>query len=223
MKPVAVIFDFDGVVVDSFDVHRSAWVNAFEQTFGISFPNVAPGKTTGGSSKEIASSICSAAGIDQDITSFYRRKCEIMDSGDVYPSLLPGAVEIVEYLSNSGTPVAVASNATLTYIDNTLTHYGLKFSVKLGFEQVKNPKPAPDIFIKAAKDMGVEEEQFKDVLVFEDSVTGLKAAKNAGMVAIGIRSNFSDEEMLSAGAIRVYNSLKDALIEDSFFEKKVFV
>lgn len=211
MNPAAVIFDFDGVVVDSFDMHKSAWVSAFEDSFSCEFPVIDPEQLTGKSSRQIALHICDAAGINDGIDDFYILKTKKVVDGVHKPSLLPGVVKIIEFIRERNIPYAVASNAPLEYLNSVLDHYNISVPIVLGFEQVTNPKPAPDLFILAAEKLGVESSKRSSVLVFEDSAPGLRAAYSAGMTPVGIRARFTDSDMYSAGAVEIFSSLEEVI------------
>lgn len=213
MNPVAVMFDFDGVIVDSFAIHSSAWISAFEEEYKCAFPKINSKLLTGKSSLEIAQSICDHAGITLDITLFLKRKTAKIISGDIVPQLLPGVQETVLLLRELKIPFAVASNAPRAYLKMVLAYYDISIDVVLGFEQVENPKPAPDLFIAAAKQLGMSSSEFKNIVVFEDSVPGISAAKSAGMIPVGIRGQYNDLSMVTAGATTLYDSLVDVPIE----------
>ena len=72
------------------------------------------------------------------------------------------------------------------------------------------PKPAPEAYILLAETLGFKESDFKDIWVFEDSLTGTKAAKAAGMVAIGITTQYTAEELKEAGSVLVFPTLLEA-------------
>lgn len=211
MIPAAIIFDFDGVIVDSFDMHKSAWITAFEEIFGEKFPVVEAESLTGKSSRQIAAHICDVAGVTGKVEDFLQLKTTKVVDGTYRPGLLPGVKKIIGIIRNCNIPYAVASNAPLEYLDSVLTYYEIPVPVTLGFEQVVNPKPAPDLFLLAAEKLKVHNSRIKDVVVFEDSTPGLTAAFSAGMMPIGIRARFSDSEMVEAGARKIYNSLEDVV------------
>jgi HAD superfamily hydrolase (TIGR01509 family) len=103
---------------------------------------------------------------------------------------LPGAIELVQRLRELGIPTAVASSSLPAWIDATVAGIGLtgQFDAVVSGESVPHPKPAPDIFLQAAKLIGVPA---AECLAIEDSPNGLKAAKDAGMLVIQVRSSSS--------------------------------
>ncbi|KAK9284330.1 hypothetical protein L1049_023501 [Liquidambar formosana] len=99
---------------------------------------------------------------------------------------LPGANRLIRHLHKHGVPFALASNSLRDNIYAKITpHAGWKeyFSVILGIDQVKSGKPSPDIFLEAAKRMGVDAVR---CLVIEDSLVGVRAAKAAGMKVVAV-------------------------------------
>ena len=72
------------------------------------------------------------------------------------------------------------------------------------------PKPAPEAYILLAETLGFDENDFKDIWVFEDSLTGTKAAKSAGMIPIGILTQYSKKELKEAGSVLVFPTLLEA-------------
>ncbi len=207
MNPSAVLFDFDGVIVDSFDVHKAAWIEAYVLLFKEPFPQLDAESLTGKSPIVIGEYICEVTNHSGKGRELLKCKTEITMRLEKKPELLPGVRDIISELTVKSIPFAIASNAAECFIRIVLKSYSIEVPVVLGYEHVINPKPAPDLFISAARSLGVPCEQFESIVVFEDSVPGLTAAKSAGMKPIGIRSRFSDSEMREAGAIRIYNNL----------------
>lgn len=105
-----------------------------------------------------------------------------------------GAKELLDYLKDRNVKIGLASGSTRASINHHLKAVGAEgyFDVVLGSEDIENGKPAPDIFLKAAKLMGVKPE---DCFIFEDSDNGIKAGFAAGMKCIGVPDlvNFSEE------------------------------
>ncbi len=207
MNPSAVLFDFDGVIVDSFEVHKSAWIEAYTQLFKEPFPNLDAETLTGRSSLAIGEHICDETNHSGRGVELLDLKTEIALNLSKKPDLLPGVREIMKELTEKSIPFAIASNAPERFIVEVLKSYGIEVPVVLGYEHVVHPKPAPDLFFSAAEAIGISREHFASIVVFEDSVPGLTAAKSAGMIAIGIRSRFDDAEMYDAGAKQIYNNL----------------
>ena len=104
----------------------------------------------------------------------------------------------------------IASNATRQFLKNSIHHLDLNFLTVFGVEDYEKPKPDPEAYIRLAKALGFSKIDFKDLWVFEDSLTGTTAAKLAGMVPIGILTQFSEQELKKAGSKMVFPTLLEA-------------
>ena len=208
-NPKGFLFDFDGVVVDSFESHGSAWASAFKELFNkeiAPFPKFHAGK----SPMIIAEYFCSVIGEEKRTEELYSLKDKHLDIHFTAPKLLPGVREFTALLSKKNIPYGIASNATKQFLKNSVHHLNLNFTTVFGVQDYVKPKPAPEAYILLAETLGFKENDFKDIWVFEDSLTGTKAAKAAGMVAIGITTQYSEEELKEAGSILVFPTLLEA-------------
>ncbi len=102
--------------------------------------------------------------------------------------VMPGAAELVAALSAEDVPVAMATNAARGFAEKALACAGHPhtFDVLLTADDVPQPKPAPDIYVAAAEALGVRPE---DCLAIEDSPTGVRSARDAGMLVVGVLSH----------------------------------
>jgi beta-phosphoglucomutase len=209
MHPKGFLFDFDGVVVNSSKSHGSAWSSAFKELFNkeiAPFPRSHNGK----SPMVIAAYFCSVIGEEKRTKELFLLKDRHLDIYFKVPKLLPGVREFTSYLSKEKIPYGIASNATKQFLKNSVHHLKLDFSTVFGVEDYVKPKPAPEAYITLANALGFEKESFKDIWVFEDSLTGTEAAKLAGMVPIGISTQYADAELKNAGSILVFPTLLEA-------------
>lgn len=209
MLPKGVLFDFDGVVVDSKESHNSAWSSAFQELFGVEiapFPKSLAGK----SPMVIANYFCSVIEKENQTEDLFFLKDKHLDIYFKTPVLLPGVHEIVAFLNDKKVPNGIASNATKQFLKNSIRHLNLDFTTVFGVQDYEKPKPAPEAYITLAEALGFKEPDFKDIWVFEDSLTGTTAAKLAGMVPIGILTQYSEEELKEAGSKLVFPTLLEA-------------
>lgn len=196
----AVVFDMDGVLVDSGAHHRDAW-RAMFQDAGLAPPAEFWRVTLGRSADEAVALLVS--GIDRAEA---RRLAEVKRAH--YTRLarrgtmaVPGVPVFVESLARAGVPRAVATSATRRDLERVLDELGLRrhFEVVVTADDVHWSKPHPEVYLKAAAGLGVEPSA---CVVFEDSVVGVHAARAAGMRVIGVTSAHTDAELLAAGAER---------------------
>ncbi|WP_298884477.1 HAD family phosphatase [uncultured Polaribacter sp.] len=207
--PKGFLFDFDGVIVDSFKSHYSAWTSAFKELFNQDiepFPTSCIGKTP----RVISNHFCSTIGKEEHTDALYLLKEKHLNSHFTIPTLLPGIHEITTYLSKENIPYGIASNATKQFLKNSIEHLDLNFKTVFGFEDYEKPKPSPEAYITLAKALGFLEKDFKDIWVFEDSLTGTSAAKQAGMIPIGITTQYSGEELTKAGSVMLFPTVLEA-------------
>ncbi|MCI2228917.1 HAD family phosphatase [Polaribacter sp. MSW13] len=207
--PKGFLFDFDGVVVDSFESHYSAWTSAFKELFNqeiVPFPKSYAGK----SPKIIAAYFCSVIDEEKRSNDLFLLKKKHLDIYFKVPKLLPGVREITRFLSEKNTSYGIASNATKQFLKNSIHHLYLNFTTVFGLEDYAKPKPAPEAYISLAKALGFKENDFNEIWVFEDSLTGTRAAKLAGMIPIGITTEYSGEELKEEGSVLVFPTLLEA-------------
>lgn len=205
-KPHAVLFDFDGVVVNSFEVHYKAWSQAFFEIFNKKlgdFPEGLEGK----SPIQISERLSEVGGDPTMATKLYIIKGDKLHSSEVPPELLPGVKELTKLLSEQDIPYGIASNATKQFIKNSIRQLDIDFKTFFGVEDYINPKPDPEPYINLAKSLGVDEKDFNNVIVFEDSVTGATAAIKAGMIAVGIETQHSGQILKDTGCSYSFSTL----------------
>lgn len=207
--PKGFLFDFDGVIVDSFESHYSAWSSAFRELFNkdiVSFPSSYAGK----SPMIIAEYFCNTIGKKKQTEQLFLLKDKHLDIHFKVPKLLPGVREFSTFLSKEKIPYGIASNATKQFLKNSVHHLNLNFSTVFGVQDYEKPKPHPEAYITLARALGFTEDNFDTLWVFEDSLTGTKAAKTAGMVPIGILTQYSEAELKEAGSVFVFPTLLEA-------------
>jgi len=207
--PKGFLFDFDGVIVDSKESHNSAWASAFKELFHTEIAPF-PKSLSGKSPMLIAEYFCNVIGKKEQTADLYHLKDDHLDKYFTVPKLLPGIREITQFLSEEKIPHGIASNATKQFLKNSIHHLDLNFTTVFGLQDYVKPKPAPEAYISLAKALGFKEEEFKNLWVFEDSLTGTNAAKLAGMTPIGITTNYSVEELKAVGSILTFPTVLEA-------------
>lgn len=201
--PAAVIFDLDGVLMDSEQLWNQAKEDLVRCTGGR-WREDAPQAMMGMSSPEWAAYLRSELGVALDQDAINRAVVRRME--ELYRErlpLLPGAVEGVRALARRW-PLGLASSSNREIIDLVLGLAGLAqtFSATVSSEEVKRGKPAPDVYLEAARRLGVDPGQ---CVAVEDSSNGLRSADAAGMTVIAVPNAHypPDDEALALAAATV--------------------
>lgn len=205
----AVIFDLDGVLMDSEWLSFEIWQGVARQYGGTLADAVFP-KVIGTTIEETAAIVMRSTGITFDISS----QCawvwqEVIEKLKSAIKPLPGVCELVDDLARRGIPLAIASNSPILYIENALTGLNLRhyFPVRVGIDHVLQGKPAPDVYLRAASQIGVFPER---CLAIEDSRVGVQAAYNAEMRVLAVPDE-RDQNNGFSGAWRMYKNLNHVL------------
>ncbi len=211
----AFIFDMDGTLVDSIEVHLSSAMRAYAEG---GFPELADPeiyrKEVGKSFEDITRTIAKAHNIelsDDDIKKLSNLKRKFFFEEVDKVKLLPGAIELLSYLKDKGYLLALASSSARKEIDVILHKTGIDqfFRIIVSKEDVKRAKPSPDIFLKAAGLLGVKPEE---AIVVEDSVQGVIAGKSGGFIVYAVSTGKdSKEALIQAGADKIFNNLLEIL------------
>lgn len=191
----AVIFDFDGTLVDTEDVHIAAWEIA-GQKLGVA-ADFDYGVGIGVTDKAFADMIAKQFGLDSK-TLFDEKFKIFLDYKNAQFKVYDGVFETIEKLHNLSIPMAIASNSLTDYLETIAISVGIDkyIGCRLGTYLEDNTvkgKPEPDLYLNALKELGVDP---KNAIAVEDSPLGIEAAKSAGIYTFGITNNF-DEDKLS--------------------------
>ncbi|MDE3165921.1 MAG: HAD family phosphatase [Acidobacteriota bacterium] len=181
----ALLFDMDGVLVDSNPLHRLAW-EEFNRRYGLETTEAMHQRMYGKRNDEIVADFFGASLPPGEVAARGRGKERLyreLAAPRIEEMLVPGIREFLaryHYL-----PTAVASNAEPDNVNFILDRAGLRefFHVAVDGHQVERPKPYPDIYLRAADLLGVPP---AGCAVFEDSHSGAAAALAAGMRVIGV-------------------------------------
>lgn len=209
--PPAVIFDFDGVIVDSLGSHLKAWELACVELFQITPAPELMLSVVGRSTTAIARILSMELGKGHQAEQLADKKRKLISNDYSLIELLPGVREYMKCLGEQNIPFGIASNAPRAFVKALGQAHKLPVNVMMGVEDAQRPKPAPDLFLACAQKLGVSVLKFDDVFVFEDSTHGIEAAVSAGMVPIGVRTQHADDVLRSAGAKHTVENLMDAV------------
>lgn len=187
---LALVFDLDGVIIDSMPTHIAAW-RAYLESLGIA-PEALETRMHGRRNDEIVREIIGSQLSAVEIFNHGAAKEALfrkMIRPNLARTLILGVSSFIE--SCRGAPIGLATNAEPANVDFVLDGAGLRpyFRVIVDGHQVDRPKPFPDIYVRAAELLGVTP---KNCIVFEDSPAGIAAAQAAGCRVVGVLSHSGD-------------------------------
>lgn len=211
-EPCLAIFDHDGVLVDSLELHQAAWVElgrradlAFtpefiRETFGMTNPSIFR-KLLG---DDISPEEMARLGDMKEVC--YREWAR----GRL--ALMPGVDALLDGLAASDVRLAIGSSAPRPNLELTVEVCGMhgRFAAIAALEDITHGKPDPEVFLLAAKRAGVSPSR---AVVFEDATVGIQAAKAAGMYAVGVGTTHPLESLRAAGADEAVPHLEDYPVE----------
>ena len=180
----AVIWDMDGVIIDSGEAHRLAW-HRMAQDDGLALTDEQFWATFGQRNDEIIRSIWGPLPLETWREMSDRKERYYREAARTTAVALPGAIELLSELHSAGYAQALASSAPVANIEMVSEVLGLNryLDVLVSGDNVPHGKPAPDVFLKAAATLGVAPSVS---LVIEDAVAGVQAAHAAGMRCIAV-------------------------------------
>ena len=183
----AIIWDLDGVIIDSANEHRQAWQRLAREE-GVPFTDETFWATFGRRNDDILAATWGKLPPEQVTALANRKEQYFRELIRSTAKPLPGAIELMRELHEAGYRQALASSAPIENIALISEVLGLKryLTVLVSGETVARGKPAPDLFLKAAKELGIDPAH---CLVIEDAVAGVQAAHAAGMRCIAVAGN----------------------------------
>lgn len=176
----AVLFDMDGVLIDSEKIGAQAVREALQE-MGLPVKDDILQRMIGANATETTLMMENHYGPgyshQQFIDTFHKIEQRMLD-GEI-PQPMPGVTQLLPWLKENGYTLAVASSTRIEKVKYYMEALGLApyFTTMVGGDMVQNGKPAPDIFLKAAAEVGISPE---DCLVVEDSYNGVRSASAAG-------------------------------------------
>lgn len=209
--PRAVILDLDGTLVDTVETRINAWLATFaEFDIPASRSQVAP--LIGADGRRLARDVAADAGLeladgrDEEID---RRSGEIYSGLNRDPKPLPGIGDFLDRLNERGIAWAIATSSRRDQVGASVTALNLSHEPTIvDGQHVEHAKPAPDLLLRAAEELGVEP---GDCWYVGDSTWDMRATVAAGMTGVGVTAGaaVSADELLAAGASTVVPSLAD--------------
>lgn len=205
----------DGVLINSEPVHYRVWKQALAAR-GIALDYEIYKPCIGSTNGFLMNILHDNYGISRDDTELVKTMEQIKEkviAEEGFP-MIEGVPQLLERLKNCGYRLAIASSSPLAYIRQVVASLGIDsyFDLLVSGEQVANPKPAPDVFLEAARQMGLTPQE---CLILEDSGNGCRAAKAAGIVCAAYFNPDSGKQDLSPADVVIegYEEIDGAFLE----------
>ena len=213
-SPAGLIFDMDGVLIDSEPLHKRAKELAFGE-FGIVLPESVYDSYKGRPDATMLPEILNARGWSAEkIQELSRRKRQIYEEVEHELQAVEGSVEFVRWAATRYR-IALATSATARNREQTFRLLGIgdAFHAVVDASGHQRPKPDPEVFLIALEKLHLRADE---CWIIEDSVNGVRAAKAAGCFAVAITTTFDRETLSQAGTERVVESFAElrALLEE---------
>ncbi|MBC8416631.1 MAG: HAD family hydrolase [Candidatus Cloacimonetes bacterium] len=214
MKFKAVIFDMDGVIIDSEPFYQEVQIDLFHK-MGIFVPPEEYNTFIGAGMREMWNMIKSSRRLTQHIEELIKLNNNVLleyfkESAALVPT--PFFTDFLASILAAGMKTAVASSTAKPVIEVILKKLDVynSFDIIVSGDEVENGKPAPDIFLETAARLNVIP---SECAVIEDSTNGVKSAKSAGMYCLGYHNPHSGYQDISA-ADKIINSFAKINIDD---------
>ena len=212
-----VIFDMDGVIVDSEAVYLAGYLHAARlYDLPIEDMRAAVGRAVGVvDAMERAIMTGTFGHLPQFSLDKTYKACRDYFNNAVETrqiDLKPGAAEILQSLRNKNIPVGLASSSPRTMIEKVLKRHGVLqyFDVVISGDMVQKGKPDPEIFLLCADALGIPVSKYSETFVIEDSHNGIRAAYAAGMRPIMVPDQLPPTQEMREKAVAILPSLIDA-------------
>ena len=199
--PIGVIFDWDGVIIDSHNQHELSWQrlaeeynkdlpnNFFKETFGMRNESIIPKFFKNWINTNDSTEVKILADRKEEI---YR---QIITQNGITP--LEGVKELLTSLMSQNIRCSIGSSTPIKNIETVINIIGLSnyFDAITAAEDVSNGKPDPEVFLKASKKIGIPPE---NCIVFEDAHVGIQAAIAAGMKVVAVATTHGIDQLCKA-------------------------
>ncbi len=185
----AVLFDMDGVIVDTEPLHRKAFLKTFDD-LNINVSDTLYSSFTGASAQKVCETLIKEFHLDispEEIVAMKRKYFKDLFDNDSDFDLIPGVLNLIQHYYKNNIKLVLASSAHINTINWVFERFNLEsyFIGKISGAALKESKPNPEIFILAAEIAG---EPKQNCMVIEDSTNGIIASKRAEIFCAGYRS-----------------------------------
>lgn len=216
----AVIFDMDGVIIDSEPMHHKAYYDMFNEV-NIKVSKEFYESFTGQSTINICKRLCDHFSLiesPETLVGLKRKHYKQFFESNSDLTLIDGVLDLIKEYHSNGLTLVLASSAAMTSINQIFERFDLDqyFVAKLSGGDLKQSKPHPEIFINAVQSTGYSK---KECIVIEDSTNGIEAAKGAGVFCVGFDSfhsknqDYSKADLVIKGFKEInYNKINSLII-----------
>jgi HAD superfamily hydrolase (TIGR01509 family) len=207
-----VIFDFDGVIVDSHAAHMKAW-KVFLLSKGKALGDADLSFVREGAKREEILRHFLGELSPEQMASYGAEKDKLFRANASEVKLVPGFTEFLLQLDSAALPSAVATSGSRSRVEQTLETLNLckRFRTVVTGNDVERGKPDPDLFLLAAQALQIDPGR---IVVCEDAVAGVLAAKSAGMKCVGIAANGRESLLKQSGADLVVDDFVHTSVDD---------
>ena len=192
-----VIFDMDGVIIDSEEIHKKAYYETFT-SIGVNVSDDLYKTLTGSSTINAFQKLVAHFNLDLDPEALVldkRKRYVNFFENDPKLHLVKGVEELVKHCYDKGLTLILASSSAMVNIDRVFNRFNLNqyFTAKISGADLTESKPNPEIFEKAAVLGNTPKE---NCIVIEDSDNGVKAANDAGIFVVGFKNPMAEDQTL---------------------------
>ncbi len=201
-----VIFDMDGVIIDSEELHKKAYYEVFN-SLKLNVTDELYKSLTGSSTLNAFQKLTSHFNLEEkpeDLVLNKRKRYVNFFENDPNLKLIDGVEDIIQYFYNKGYTLVLASSSAMVNINRVFDRFNLHsyFKAKISGADLKASKPHPEIFEKAAI---LGEHNREECIVIEDSDNGIKAANDAGIFVVGYKNPLVTNQTLENADMIVSN------------------
>jgi beta-phosphoglucomutase-like phosphatase (HAD superfamily) len=192
-----VIFDMDGVIIDSEEIHKKAYYETFV-SIGVNVSDELYKTLTGSSTINAFQKLVTHFNLDlnpEELVLDKRKRYVNFFENDPTLHLVKGVEDLIKYFYNKGFTLVLASSSAMVNIDRVFNRFNLNsyFTAKISGADLTESKPHPEIFEKAAVLGNTPKE---NCIVIEDSDNGIKAANDAGVFVFGFKNPMAEDQTL---------------------------
>ena len=199
----AIVFDFDGVIVDTETPDYTTWQGIYE-SYGVELERELWTGFIGGGSGEFDfyQHLEDLSGIKMDHSELRLQIRSIFRAEIDQSPVLPGVMDYIDCAKSMGLKVGLASSSSREWVEGHLGSRGIleRFDDIRGSDDVSEVKPSPELYLRSAKELGVSP---RNAVAIEDSARGVTAAKRAGLYCVAVPNSVTEAMDFSLADVRV--------------------